>query len=239
MTVKTVGSSHIGMVRAENQDAFWYSEPVGNQCFAVVCDGMGGANGGSCASSIAKNTALENWNNRGNKKPHALFEKIITESNKNIYDEAEEDQDLAGMGTTMVFVWVEGTRLYFGNVGDSRGYHITNGSISQITKDHSAVQQLVDSGHITPRQAKLHPNKNIITRAIGIEEEVEFDFFQVDASPGDIVVLCSDGLSNLVDENEIQFEAFGGDFDDLPQRLIELANSRGGSDNTTVVAIQI
>ena len=237
--MKTVGSSHVGMVRKENQDSFWYSPAEERSCFAVVCDGMGGANGGSCASNIAKETARLNWLERKNIKPKALFKKIVQESNQNVYAASEEDPDLAGMGTTMVFVWVENEHLYFANIGDSRGYHISNGKITQMTKDHSAVQQLVDSGHITPRQAKNHPNKNIITRAIGIEEEVSFDFFQADASQGDIIVLCSDGLSNLVDENEIQFEAFGGDFNDLPQRLIELANSRGGNDNITVVAIQI
>ena len=116
---------------------------------------------------------------------------------------------------------------------------IKNGSIKQITKDHSAVQELVDSGHITERQAKLHPNKNIITRAIGIEEEVAYDFYQVEVEVGDVLVLCSDGLSNHVDENEIQFEISGGDFEHLAKRLVGLANSRGGEDNITVVAVQI
>lgn len=237
--MKAVGSSHMGLVRKENQDAFWFSPNEEGNCFAVVCDGMGGANGGSCASNIAKETAYLNWLERGNAKPKALFEKIVTESNQNVYAASELYPKLAGMGTTMVLAWAENTQLYFANIGDSRGYHISKGNITQVTKDHSAVQQLVDSGHLTLRQAKNHPNKNIITRAIGIEEEVTFDFFQVDASPGDIIILCSDGLSNLVDENEIQFEAFGGDFNSLPLRLIDLANSRGGNDNITVVAIQI
>ncbi|MBQ4152866.1 MAG: serine/threonine-protein phosphatase, partial [Oscillospiraceae bacterium] len=139
----------------------------------------------------------------------------------------------------LVMALIYEDKVYFANVGDSRGYHIKNGSIQQITKDHSAVQELVDSGHLTERQAKKHPNKNIITRAIGVDEELQFDLYEVQAAQGDIIILCSDGLSNYLDENEIQFEAAGGDFESLPMRLINLANNRGGSDNITVAAIQI
>jgi protein phosphatase len=143
------------------------------------------------------------------------------------------------MGTTLVLAFVEGDRAWLANVGDSRAYHITNGSIAQITKDHSAVQELVDSGHLTERQAKIHPNKNVITRAIGIEKNIEYDLFEVQVATGDIILLCSDGMSNNVDESEIQFEASGENFEDLAARLIDLANSRGGSDNITIAAIQI
>lgn len=238
--MRIIGNTDIGKVRAQNQDAFWTHQFDDGSTLAVVCDGMGGANGGQQASMLAVQMLrlyvkqCSEFNN-----VQATFEEIIQVSNKKVYIEAYDNPELSGMGTTMVMAYTKEGKTYFANVGDSRGYYITNGSIRQITKDHSAVQELVDSGHLTERQAKLHPNKNIITRAVGIEENIAFDFFEVDVAPGDIILLCSDGLTNHVDENEIQFEASGGDFDQLPTRLIDLANSRGGSDNITVVAVQI
>lgn len=238
--MRIIGNSDVGKVRSENQDAFWYDQTDEGAALAVVCDGMGGARGGQQASALAVQTVREQFLNLPpNYKIDTIFNKVVQTSNQNVFNAALENEELTGMGTTMVAAWLLQDKVYFANVGDSRGYHITNGGICQITKDHSAVQELVDSGHLTERQAKIHPNKNIITRAIGIEDEVEFDLFEVPVSQGDIIILCSDGLTNHVDENEIQFEASGGDFNDLAKRLIELANSRGGTDNVTVVAIQI
>lgn len=238
--MKISAMTDIGSVRKQNQDAFWFRKISENLTVAVVCDGMGGARGGSHASSLATKT-VEYYLDQTQplKDIQHAFKEIIEFSNKNVYDTAFSNDELAGMGTTMVLAAVQNQTVHFANVGDSRGYHITNGGIHQITKDHSAVQELIDGGHITERQAKIHPNKNIITRAIGVEDTVEFDYFSVDAAPGDIIVLCTDGLTNHVDENEIQFEASGGAFEDLPQRLIDLANNRGGTDNITVVAIRI
>ncbi len=236
------GKSDVGLVRSENQDAFWYFTPNQESGFAVVCDGMGGANGGSHASSIAINIVkkhIEHASLSDLNKAEKVFLKIIEESNCVISKEGKENPRLNGMGTTMVLALALKNEVLLGNVGDSRGYHITNGGITQITKDHSAVQELVDSGHITIRQAKLHPNKNVITRAIGVDDEVAPDFFKIKVSQGDLILLCSDGLSNMVDENEIQFEISGGSIENLPERLIELANSRGGTDNITIVAIQL
>ncbi len=238
--MRIVGASDIGMVRKENQDAFWFCQSESGVALAVVCDGMGGARGGQRASTMAIDAVrhyLETHPKIGDVQ--AAFEQIFQFSNRYVYNEAYDNPELTGMGTTMVLALAKGETVYFANVGDSRGYHIKNGSISQITKDHSAVQELVDSGHLTERQAKIHPNKNIITRAIGIEDEVAFDLFETSAEEGDVIILCSDGLTNYVDENEIQFEIAGGEFEDLPKRLIDLANSRGGADNITVVAIQI
>ncbi len=238
--MRIIGSSHIGKVRKENQDAFWFFQPAPEICAGVVCDGMGGARGGSRASAIAVETARRCF--QATPQPEhiePLFRRIVEESNRCVHDEAAGNPELTGMGTTMVLTLAIRDQVFFANVGDSRGYHIEKGGIRQITKDHSAVQELVDSGHITQRQARIHPNKNIITRAIGIEKNVVYDFYQITVVTGDIIILCSDGLSNFVDENEIQFEASGGSFDDLPKRLIDLANSRGGADNITVVAIQV
>lgn len=238
--MRIIGESHIGMVRKENQDAFRIDQPDHELCFGVVCDGMGGAKGGSYASMIAVETAKEYFNvAEAKKNPELILRNIASESNVRVYQQANENKAYQGMGTTMVAAIASKNQVELINVGDSRAYRITNGNITQITKDHSAVQELVDRGHLTERQAKIHPNKNIITRAIGIESDVEVDYYSVDAEQGDIIILCSDGLSNFVDENEIHFEVSGGLFEDLAKRLIDLANSRGGTDNITVVAIEI
>lgn len=237
--MRVVGKSDVGMVRSENQDAFWIDQ-LDKASIAVVCDGMGGVHGGQEASKLAVSSLKNTFKNlKTNEKINIVFDHAVSLCNQLVYSESQKRDELSGMGTTMVVALVKGEKAYVGNVGDSRAYHITNGSITQITKDHSAVQELVDSGHITERQAKIHPNKNVITRAIGIGEEIAYDYFEVSVSMGDIILLCTDGLSNYVDENEIQFEASGGEFDDLAIRLINLANSRGGTDNITVTAIQV
>lgn len=238
--MKIIGNSDIGRVRKENQDAFWFCKSDDDIGYAVVCDGMGGARGGQQASTLCIEE-IKKYIESKKKIPHIeeAIKTMVKLSNDLVFNSSMGNEELYGMGTTLVFAAILGNKAYIANVGDSRAYHITNGSISQITKDHSAVQELVDSGHITERQAKIHPNKNIITRAIGIEPEIEFDLFTQELQKGDVIVLCSDGMSNNVDENEIQFEASGGDFENLAQRLIDLANSRGGTDNITVVAIQL
>ncbi len=238
--MRIIGNTDIGLVRKENQDALWVNQMSDDTAIAVVCDGMGGVSGGKQASKLALDAVREYFQEHsGCNDVKSMFESIIEKSNHAVHRVSREAPELAGMGTTMVLALVQGQRVSFANVGDSRGYHITNGGITQITKDHSAVQELVDAGHLTERQAKIHPNKNIITRAIGIEDAVQFDYFEIAVLPGDLIVLCSDGLTNHVDESEIQFEASGGEFEDLPKRLIDLANSRGGNDNITVAAIQI
>lgn len=237
--MKIVGNSDIGRVRKENQDAFWFQSPGPASCVAVVCDGMGGIKGGQEASNIAVSTVRDYFAKQPGIKTEKQLMNLIQSCNKAVVEGSKDNSEYIGMGTTMVLAQINDHLVSIANIGDSRGYHITNGSIQQITKDHSAVQELVDNGKITERQAKIHPNKNIITRAIGIDQEVEVDFFDLKITEGDLILLCSDGLTNMVDESEIQFEAAGGDFEDLPQRLIDLANSRGGTDNITVVAIQI
>lgn len=239
--MKIVGKSDIGKVREENQDSFWFRKPEADGLgMAVVCDGMGGARGGQQASSIAVAAVRDYLESHSPPMDmESAFREIVSLGNRYVYQKSCEDPELSGMGTTMVLAVTDEKTAWFANVGDSRGYHITNGGIRQITKDHSAVQELVDSGHLTERQAKIHPNKNVITRAIGIDEEVYCDYFKISVSPGDVIILCTDGLSNSIDESEIQFEISGGSFEELPNRLIDLANSRGGADNITVVAIQI
>lgn len=238
--MRIIGDTHIGMVRKENQDAFIVDQFDVESCIGFVCDGMGGAKGGRNASMIAVDTVRECWDfNIAAKNGKDELLKVAYESNRRVHEEAQNNEACRGMGTTMVAAYAHKGAVDLINVGDSRAYHITNGNITQITKDHSAVQELVDSGHLTERQAKIHPNKNIITRAIGIETEVDVDYYRINPRQGDIIILCSDGLSNFVDENEIQFEVSGGVFEDLAKRLIDLANARGGADNITAVAIEI
>lgn len=238
--MRIIGDSHIGMIRKENQDAFLIEQVSSECCAGFVCDGMGGANGGSYASHTAVATLREIIHQKNAfKDPKALLLGAACECNGRVYEESQKNDACKGMGTTLVAAIANNLSVDLINVGDSRAYHIRNGGVLQITKDHSAVQELVDSGHLTESQARIHPNKNIITRAIGIEPSVEADYYHIDVEKGDIIILCSDGLSNFADENEIQFEVSGGVFDDLTTRLIDLANSRGGADNITVVAIEI
>jgi protein phosphatase len=201
---------------------------------------MGGVRGGQQASTLAV-AAIKSFVEK-KKIPDNIkkfFDHIVAESNKAVYEQAIQNDELRGMGTTLVIALIKGNVAHFANVGDSRAYHITNGSITQVTKDHSAVQELIDRGYLSEKLAKTHPNKNVITRAIGIEENVEYDYFKLPVEKGDTILLCTDGMSNNIDENEIQFETVGGDFEEIPKRLIDLANTRGGSDNITVAAIQI
>ena len=239
------GSSNIGMVRKDNQDSYLF-DTVGNDVgFAVVCDGMGGPSDGKIASSIAVNSfskfMAELTLDSNGEKIKETFQKAIDCANKEIYNKSLRDDKLYGMGTTLVSSVIVKDTGYFVNVGDSRAYLIRDGSIRRISHDHSAVQQLVDNGMLTESQARNHPNKNIITRALGVEESVSFDFFTERVFPDDIVLLCSDGITNYIDDLEIPFETVKrkSNIETIPQKLIELANSRGGADNSTVVIMKV
>ncbi len=243
--IRVIGSSHIGMVRKENQDAFLLNQLADSGALLVVCDGMGGIQGGKTASDIACKTFFDcvsqgASDSLADLEVYDLFNEAITLANKKVYSKSRDDLQLMGMGTTLVAVLILDKKAYFANVGDSRAYILSGAGIDRVTRDHSVVQELVDMGSITEKQAKNHLNKNIITRAVGVELSVEFDFYVRSLKADDIVLLCSDGLTNFVDDLEIQFEfANSKVFENVPQKLIELANTRGGKDNITVLAARI
>lgn len=166
-----------------------------------------------------------------------MIESAIVLANLDIIDTADEDKELEGMGTTAVVAVFSGDDCTVANVGDSRCYHVCADSVRQVTRDHSLVQEMVDAGYITAEEAEHHPRKNIITRALGISDDVHADFFDVDMGEGDKLLLCSDGLTNHVSSDELLSSLSENDFDGCAQRLISLANEHGGSDNITAVIV--
>jgi len=230
------GASHIGKVRKDNQDNFLtrsLSDEVG---FAVVCDGMGGANGGSVASGMATETIAEKLASeyKGEKTAEELYPfltRSCTAANAEIYRRSQRTPELEGMGTTAVVAFVCEDKAHILHVGDSRAYLFSNGTLSQITNDHSMVQELVDSGEITAEAAKTHPQKNIITRAVGVDGFITCDCDSVPLTGDDILLLCTDGLSNMVSDSDIARIITKKD----PERLIRAALNAGGADNITVV----
>ncbi len=240
--MRTLGASHPGRVRSSNQDAYLCGKLTENTAFAVVCDGMGGANGGNIASSIAMRSIADRLvdDYRENATPEMirdLLESAILEANGEVYRAAREDPDLFGMGTTAVVAIATTDAVYVAHVGDSRAYMITPRDITQITRDHSVVQDMVDKGQITAEEAKSHPQKHFLTRALGVEPDLECAFTRVTFPENGTLLICTDGLSNLVAAEMIQSLVRTFAFPDIPMKLITTANLAGGSDNITVVAV--
>lgn len=235
----------VGLKRASNQDCFDFAKfENGTVAWAVVCDGMGGMAAGNVASAEAARVIANSLNNNLTPKSspssiNNLLKSSIESANAAIYDMALNDENLRGMGTTIVVVVVVKGVAYFAHVGDSRAYICSCNELSQITTDHSVVQTMVDNGQITADEAKNHPNKNIITRALGIAPYIDVDFAEKELNENDIIILCSDGLTNCVDDELIAFSASDNDFATLADRLVDLANKNGGNDNITVVAVKI
>ena len=239
--MKAFSITDIGKKRQLNQDHIYASlEPVGNlPNIFLVADGMGGHKAGGYASSCAVETILEGISESESSDPEEILTEAIQKANEVIERRAGEDERLSGMGTTVVAACWDGKELHTANVGDSRLY-VVNGGIEQITEDHSLVQEMVRVGGINKEEARSHPNKNIITRAVGLERYLRVDCFRRTLEPGNIVLLCSDGLSNVVTEQEILYEVLhGGAAGDCCQRLLEIALSRGAPDNVTAVLLQM
>lgn len=231
-----------GLVRTQNQDAFCKGT-VGSTGWAVVCDGMGG----SAAGNIASQTAVDVFASamEENLKPTttlAMAEKLMTQAiqsaNAAVFAAAGENANLEGMGTTVVACIVVGGQATIANVGDSRAYLLRNNKVLQLTTDHSVVQSLVENGQLTADQAKNHPNKNIITRAIGVEPEVRIDFYNCTLQTGDMLLLCTDGLTNCVDIETMAALAENSLPGALPEELVKAALNGGGTDNITAVILQ-
>ncbi len=238
------GISDIGAVRKQNQDAYYVS-PADRRCpFAVVCDGMGGARAGNVASSIAVEsfvaTVQEGLDAEQPDDVEALLRRAVERANELVCYRAAVDESCRGMGTTLVAAVAEPETVRLVNVGDSRAYVVSPQGIRQLTRDHSVVEDLVERGKITHEEARLHPQKNLITRALGTEAQVVVDSYAIHRQEGTFILLCSDGLSNVVTDQELLFELIhGGPAAEGCQRLLHLALSRGAPDNVTAVLIQL
>ena len=239
------GLSDQGCVRKQNQDTYRIEQLDKNTVLCVVCDGMGGAKSGNIASSLAVDVFVEEvrrtWvSNMNRDNTDQMLKSAVKLANFTVFDQAMQIEEFSGMGTTLVAVLVHGRTATVINVGDSRAYKVNNDGIRQVTRDHSLVQLMVDRGELTPEMARTYPGKNFITRAIGTEPIVESDIYGLDVSRGDFILLCSDGLSNMMDEQEILFEVVHGvNKQYCCQRLLDIAKNRGAPDNVTSVLIMI
>ena len=239
--MRVYSATDVGQKRKMNQDYVFVSEnPVGNlPNLFVVADGMGGHNAGDFASSHAVQILVDEIRKDADLNPIKVLRHAIETANSAILDRAQKEEALRGMGTTMVAATIVGHYAYVANVGDSRLYLI-QGKIRQITKDHSLVQEMVRMGEIKPEEARNHPDKNIITRALGAERTVDIDFFDLKMEPGSTILMCSDGLSNMVEDSKIE-EIILDQTNELPkkgERLLSEANRNGGKDNIAVILVE-
>lgn len=240
--MKIVAKTDKGLVRESNQDAYAVGELPGEVAWAVVCDGMGGAAGGNIASALAVKVISDKITASYNEKMRSasiknLLDSAITAANIEVYDMAYSRNDLNGMGTTVVAVIVRDSVAYIAHAGDSRAYTVKDYDVQQVTVDHSLVQNLVDRGEITKEQAEHHPNKNVITRAVGVDKRIDIDYSEVELENNETLILCTDGLSNYVTNDEMVEDIKDGQYYAFADRLVKRANKNGGGDNITVVAI--
>ncbi len=239
------GITDPGCVRTQNQDVCQMLELDRSSLLCVVCDGMGGARSGNIASSLAADVftqgVKDGW--KGSLSAESvddLLRQTVKLANYTVYDQAKQFEEFAGMGTTLVAALIHGKHATVVNVGDSRAYRINREGVRPITVDHSIVQMMIARGELTPEEARVYPGKNLITRAIGTETAVQCDIFHVELEREDVLLLCSDGLTNLLDDQELLFEVVhGGPLESCCQRLLEIAKNRGASDNVTCVLVHI
>src|SRR3982751_446063 len=227
-------ASDTGRKRRRNEDSYVVAPPL----FAVA-DGMGGAQAGEVASKLAA-AALEDTDPGTISGPEKITQ-LIQEANRRVYERANADPSTSGMGTTMTVALVEGDAVTIGHVGDSRAYLVRNGALEQLTEDHSLVNELLKSGKLSREEADVHPQRSVITRAVGTDPDVDVDAFVVDAEEGDIFLLCSDGLTDMVGDDDIldTMEKHRDDLDRATKALVSAANRGGGEDNITVIAFTI
>ena len=239
--MRSFSKTDIGVKRSMNQDSVYCSEsPVGSfRNLFIVADGMGGHKAGDYASKLCIEGMVSMIQGSDSTTPVSVFEDAVAYANQTVYQAAQEKTEYDGMGTTMVAATLQGNTLYVANIGDSRLYLLEE-ELQQITIDHSLVEEMVKIGNITESEARVHPQKNIITRALGIDEEVQADYFEIKVKPSDIVMLCSDGLTNMVEDEEIEYIIRHSEsVQEAGETLIQQAKEHGGSDNITVVLVQI
>jgi PPM family protein phosphatase len=230
----TAGFTDPGRKRRRNEDSYVIEPPL----FAVA-DGMGGAQAGEVASRLAA-AAFREFHDADDLDPEERLVAIIQEANRRIYERAADDSEVSGMGTTITAALVGGTGLAIGHVGDSRAYRLRAGRFEQLTDDHSLVADLVRSGRLTPEEADVHPQRSVITRALGTDAQVDVDTFTVPAENDDLFLLCSDGLTTMVGDEEIRdLVTRAKDLDQAGKGLVKAANRAGGEDNVTVVLFRV
>jgi len=238
------GITDKGAVRPQNQDYFTFRVVDETCAYGVVCDGMGGALAGNVASQMAveilrdvlEQQSREDWE----KDPGEVLRAAAEQANEAVFRRASVDSDCRGMGTTMVAAMILGHKAHLLNIGDSRAYYITEAGITRVTRDHSLVEDLVYRGKLTPEEARQHPQKNLITRALGAEMKVRADLYEQEMQEGSFLLLCSDGLSNVLSDQELLYAVIhGGEGADCCGRRLEVALHRGAPDNVTAVLIQL
>jgi protein phosphatase len=240
MTLKlgnSAAATDPGRRRRHNEDSYVCEPPL----FAVA-DGIGGAQAGEVASGLAAAALRDNsGDGDGDGDARGRIDALVQEANRRVYERQATDDAVSGMGTTMTAALVEGDHVWIGHVGDSRAYRIRDGSLEQLTEDHSLVAELVRTGKLSPEEAEDHPQRSIVTRALGTDPDVDVDTFQVDAKPGDLFLLCSDGLTTMVDGATIldEIEDNRDDLHAAAKALVRAANRGGGEDNITVVFFEI
>lgn len=249
--LEMVACSDPGVVRSQNEDAVFADAQFG---VAILADGMGGYNAGEVASGMATTllarglvrivTEAQQQEGGGRFDAAEIERYIVNEveaTNFSIFHEAQSESRYGGMGTTLVLAWFYDKRLSVGHVGDSRLYRLRGKSFEQLTRDHSLIQQQLDAGMITPEEARYSGNRNLVTRAIGVDPMVEVEIHDYDVIPGDIVLLCSDGLSDMVDDHDIEFSLrqYRGNLQQAADHLVLMANDNGGRDNISVILVKV
>lgn len=242
--MSVIGQTHIGLVRTNNQDALAFGPLTQGAQYAVVCDGMGGANGGNIASNIAVELIAqrieENFRpeQSANSVEHMLSSAMAA-ANAAVFDKAQSDESLSGMGTTVVAAVTCGKTAYISHVGDSRLYLLRDNTLKAVTRDHSVVQELVESGQITEEEARSHPRRHFITRALGVTDSEQGEYDELDMQPDDRLLLCTDGLINMVEPEAIRDILMTNTADEAVDALVRAALDGGGTDNITVVLMTV
>ena len=237
--IRSYAVTDIGRTRMVNQDyVFSCLEPVGNlPNLFIVADGMGGHQAGDFASSYSVKKVLESVSLSLHKHPHKIFQDAIRYANKELIEKSKSNPELKGMGTTMVALTIVGDKAYVANVGDSRLYYMEE-QLTQITIDHSLVQEMIRIGELTKEDARNHPDKNIITRAVGAVKDIHVDFFEFTIAQSSMLLMCSDGLSNMVADEQLAVLLKSAKTPEkIAKKMIETANKNGGKDNIAVIVI--
>ena len=241
--MKTFSMTHVGQRSETNQDYMYTSETSVGRLpdLFLVADGMGGHAAGDYASRFTVEKIVEYVTESEESEPVTVLGEAVRYANEHLLAEANADASKAGMGTTIVAAVVVGDKLYTANVGDSRLYVINQERITQITRDHSLVEEMVQSGKLQKEEMRTHPNKNIITRALGTNPEVKADCFEIEVEEGDVLLLCSDGLSNMMEDKTIEaiIKKNPEDMEQAARQLVDEANKAGGKDNISVVLVRI